>query len=399
MVESVVRLAVDLPLRAQLPAQNQGQEIRSLDLCRHLKTNGREHRGHDVDVAHGLFDDATGEISEGPSQDERHMSGGVVDEVAVEALAVLTQPLAMVAGENEEGLVQNTTTLEAFAQHADERVGIGHLAVVRVVGILGAEGLGGLVGVVGLEEVDPQEEGRVPRLVEPLEGVLDGLSSIALHLTDIDRRLVGVEIKVVVVVIEAAANAPARIENEGTDEASRPPTRPGQDLGEGGNLLVEVVAHVLPHPVIGRVGTGHDRAVGRQREGHCGRSVRELHSFSNDCVDVRGRHLRRAIAGEAIAAERVDGHQNDVQAVRSSVAGQLLPGDCRLGCRLRLAARAASDDQAQTKNASAETPGDRHRVDYALGAKSIAMRISIGTPWRNGCGAVVSVRQSIPSAR
>ena len=116
---------------------------------------------------------------------------------------------------------------------------------------------------MGLEEVDPQEERRVARLVEPLEGVLDGLSPIALHLADIDPRLVGVELEVVVVAIEAAADAPARIENEGTDEARRLPPCPGQDLGKGGNLLVEVVAHVLPHSVVGRVGAGHDRAVGR----------------------------------------------------------------------------------------------------------------------------------------
>ena len=74
-------------------------------------------------MADRFVDDSFFEVSEGQAQDEGDADGRVVDEVAVEALAVLAESFAVVGSEDEQGLVQDASTLEAFAQQAYERVG------------------------------------------------------------------------------------------------------------------------------------------------------------------------------------------------------------------------------------------------------------------------------------
>ena len=183
-------------------------------------------------MADRFVDDPSFQASEGHAQDERNVDGRVVDEVPVESLAVLPESLAVVGGQNEHRVVQHAAALQALAQHADERVRVGHLGVVGTVGILRPVGLGRRIGVVRLEQVDPQEEGDVPGLVEPGQGMLDRVRPLVLHLADVDGGLVRVELEVVAVVIEAAADSPARIQDEGADEPRRCPSARGQLFGE-----------------------------------------------------------------------------------------------------------------------------------------------------------------------
>ena len=106
-------------------------------------------------MADCFVDDALSQVSEGQAQNEGNADGRVVDEVAVEPLAVLAQSLAVVGGEDEDRVVQYAAAFQAFAQQADEGVGVGHLCVVGAVGILGPVGFRRRVGVVRLEQVDP----------------------------------------------------------------------------------------------------------------------------------------------------------------------------------------------------------------------------------------------------
>ncbi len=91
-------------------------------------------------------------------------------------LSVIAEPLAMIAGEDDQRIVEQAAILEELPEAAEERIGVGHLAVIRPPGVLRQVGFGRRVGIVRVVEMEPDEERRVVvALVEPGLGGGDGL--------------------------------------------------------------------------------------------------------------------------------------------------------------------------------------------------------------------------------
>ena len=71
---------------------------------------------------------------------------------------MLAEPLAVIRRDGEQRLRLEAKTLERIVQLTDERIGVGHLAVVRPIAISRRVRFGRLVRIVRLEQVNPQED-------------------------------------------------------------------------------------------------------------------------------------------------------------------------------------------------------------------------------------------------
>ena len=174
---------------------------------------------------------ATAEAGFRQPNDQRHTRRAVVDEVAMEVLAVIAEALSVVARDDQERPLEQVPAFQHLAQPPDQAVRVRNLRVVWPLRIPRRIGLGRLVGIVRLEEMQPQEEGRAERLVEPGLRLLDRLRPLALNGPDVQHPHV-LNLELVVVAVEAAIDSPSAVQDEGTDEASGAPAGGGQVLGE-----------------------------------------------------------------------------------------------------------------------------------------------------------------------
>ena len=196
-------------------------------------------------------------------QDERDGRGGVVDEEAVGALAMLAEALAVVGGDDDDRPVQDAFLPRPVDDLPDERVDIGDLAVVeapRPAGEVALERLGGIIWGMRVVEMDPAEEAPVSEPFEPIQEGLDDLPSLALDGIEAGLLVLG-QVEVVEVAVEALVQAPAGVEDEGADERARRPAFRPQDLGQGRFGRGQVEAAVVPDAVGERIGPGQDRGV------------------------------------------------------------------------------------------------------------------------------------------
>ena len=91
-------------------------------------------------------------------ENQRHARGAVVNQEGVPLLVVITQSLAVIGGDDHQSVVAVTGGPQAREEIADERVGVGHLAVVGSAQVARRIRLGRLVGCVGLVQMNPGEE-------------------------------------------------------------------------------------------------------------------------------------------------------------------------------------------------------------------------------------------------
>ena len=106
MVPGVKRLAVREEAQGVLVAVHQGNEALALHGIGAFNPHELEESGHQVDRAHLGLDAATSSnLAVGRFDDERHARRGVVDEEAVRVFFVLAQALAVIADEDDDGVV------------------------------------------------------------------------------------------------------------------------------------------------------------------------------------------------------------------------------------------------------------------------------------------------------
>src|SRR5262245_35966492 len=103
----------------------------------HRQPRGRDDRGRDVEAGRELVDHAAARSAGRRLQDERHVNLLVVERGAVPPATVLVELLAVVAGQHDEHLVVQTSTLEVGEQAAEVLVEIRDPAVVELAILLG----------------------------------------------------------------------------------------------------------------------------------------------------------------------------------------------------------------------------------------------------------------------
>ena len=152
------------------------------------------------------------------AEDQRYRQRGVVGEQAVRGFAVLAERLAVIGGDNHQGVIERVRDPKAFDQPAQHGVGIGDLAVVRCTAgaVLGRR----IVRRVRIEQMHPGEPrathsdaGR--RLKDPVAGTRHHLAGTPLG--ELKRRSFDAR-QTVVVLVEAVAEAEAAVQHERADK-------------------------------------------------------------------------------------------------------------------------------------------------------------------------------------
>ena len=236
------------------------------------------------------------------------LDGRLVGEQAVRALAVLAQALAVVAGEDDQrprrGRLQ-----ERNEQGPQRGVGGGDLTYVGGTAIAGRVRLRGHVGGVRLVDMDPAEGGAAVALGEP--AARRGHRLLAAPLGQGQGSIRSGE--PVVVDVEPAAEAEARVQGEGADERARPVSSRLEEGGEGRPVAREAEAGVVAHAVLEGQPAGQDVGVRGQGDDVVGVGLPEDHARGGQAVQVGSRARGRAVGAQRVGAEGVDGDEEDVE--------------------------------------------------------------------------------------
>ncbi len=118
-------------------------------------------------------------------------------------------------------------------------------------------------------------------------------------------------VEAAVVGVEARRQAEARVEREGADERAGAEAVVLQPGGERLDAWRQSIAAVLAVAMLKRVQTGKDAGVRGQRDDGLSVGERETDAAGGDGIDVR-RARRAAVAAERVAAQRIDGDEEDV---------------------------------------------------------------------------------------
>src|SRR5205085_9307030 len=153
----VHRLAVDAALRVAL-SLGQVDERDAGKAGGNVRADRGGYGWKDVHELRGGGDAASGELASGKLDDERNVQDFSIEQHAVLGFAVVAQPFAVIAAEDDERLIVEPALVEVGEKAADDRVRGGDLAVVRRLRVLRAERLDRLVRRVRLEEVEEEKE-------------------------------------------------------------------------------------------------------------------------------------------------------------------------------------------------------------------------------------------------
>ena len=241
----------------------------------------------------------------GAAHDQRDVQRGLVGEQSVRQLAVLAAPLAVIAGDDDERVIDDRP--ELLAQHV---VNVRDLAEVEIGGVLRCEWLGRAVGGVGVVHVHPHEPFLSLVGLPPPDRGLEHRCGRPLLQLEIKRY--GAFAVVVVVDLEALIEAVARVERRGADERAGRVAQAAQHRRNGLVLRVESKPGVLAHAVLIGIEPGQDVGVRRQGDDVLRVRVGEDDPFGRHAIEERRLHARVAGETDGIRAPGVDGDEDDV---------------------------------------------------------------------------------------
>jgi len=245
---------------------------------------------------------------------ERHVHRGLVDQVAVQRLAVVAQPLAVVADEDDRGRRLHEL-LEGRDEAAQLLVHRGDFSQVRGGGKLTGIRFRRCVGVMWIEVVHPEEERLRGRLGQKCQGGLGRLPRAPFLLPPAHP---------IVVTLEAASETEAARKGERRDERGGAVARVLQLLRHEGVRRGQR-APVLVHLVTGRVQPGHHRDVRGQRLGHRGVRLAETDPACGHRIERR-RPDAPCLGANRVGPRRVERNEEN--------GGTRLCRGCRAGAAL-----------------------------------------------------------------
>ena len=270
---------------------------------------------------------------------------------------MLAEALAVITDHHDDRVARAVVSVEPGQEAPDLLVDVGDLTEVRPISIAAGIGLGWRVGRVGIVEMNPGEEARVRRPVEPGQGCVGNVAGGALDLTE-GHAGRATQIEIVEVVVEALSRAPLRVENERTHEAAGAKTRRLELLGQDVARLVEIEAPVVPHAVTGRVVTGEDRRVSRQSQRSHRFGLLEQHALFGQAVEVMRLDAPKSVGCDAIRARRIERDQQQAQLV--AVDSDRQPTEPDSGLRGDCGAGQEASREEQGRQGRDDSHGERH---------------------------------------
>ena len=151
--------------------------------------------------------------------------------------AVLSQTLAVIAGEDEERPIVEPNLFQMPDQVAGQQVDVGHLAIVGASPETAPEGLGSTVGGMGIEEVDPGKEPAVTLGRHPLQRPAHHFPAPPFGRTLL--RKIPVE-------VEPLIQPGTGVEDGGADEGRRPIPLGPEPLGQRQMLRLQAEPGLIP---------------------------------------------------------------------------------------------------------------------------------------------------------
>ncbi len=234
-------------------------------------------------------------------------------------LPVVAQPLAVVAGHRHHGLPGQAALLERRQQAADLLVDRGDLAIIGTPGMALAVRRRRRVGGMGVVQVDPEEEGTGvigPGRGEPGEGAVDHLPARPFGFEG--RAGDRIPLDLVIVDLEPAPQAEPAVEHEGADEGAGAVALRREQRGQGGRPLGEGADAVVAQAVMRRQKAGEHAGVRWEGERHRRRGLREAHPVARQAVEPGRFGCPVAIRADSVGSHRVEGHEQQIRAWRSS---------------------------------------------------------------------------------
>src|SRR5271155_3109704 len=132
---------------------------------------------------------------------------------------MLTQAFTVIAGDDDDGIIVNSSFFQKRNPVRDCGIGVGNFSVVQMIFVLFGERRGGLVGIMRIVQMHPNKVWSGSVLIEPGFGVRDDLHPAAL---DASPAFFGIGLDgKVIVEIEAAIEAGSKrvaVENHGSNE-------------------------------------------------------------------------------------------------------------------------------------------------------------------------------------
>ena len=226
-------------------------------------------------------------MSELPRLDSRRFQDpwdpdrGIVDEVSVRALAMLSERLAVIGGDADDQVVPHPAATKGVEEAIELAVDRRHF------GGIGTRN----VRRMRLEEMYPQKEGLASG-AHPALGAVECLA----------RAAFGCAAHLVVVGIETAIQAVAAIEHDGADERTSRIAARLQPCRVGCRFRSQRENLVVANAVRRGVGSGEQRRVGRQRHRRDGHRRVESDGLARHAVE-----RRRDRRIDVIRAQGVDG--------------------------------------------------------------------------------------------
>ena len=237
---------------------------------------------------------------------------------------MFSEPLAMVRGENRDGVLPEPQPLELVEHEPHVMVDPADLGVVGREAL--AKALGWLAGLVGIEVVQPQEEGLLRILAqegEPHFGdLLRGAGAPELQSRGLDGLAGRLRAERIPIPVEALVEPPVAAEHGSRHQGLGGPAARAQRLGEGHLLFGEAVARVRAYAVGVGLLAGEERRVRRQRARRRGDGLLEEQAVGRHGVDARGGGPWLTVRAERIGACRVEGDDDDVQGTLGSAGEQ-----------------------------------------------------------------------------
>lgn len=280
---------------------------------------------YQVHGAHRPGVDLAGRQEARATQQEGDADRGVVNENGVRLLAVLSEALAMIGGDDDQGVVENPELAELVEDPAHRAVEHPDLGVVR----------GGRqqpfsprdpVRLMSIEEMHPEKErtARPRRLffgpaVQPFGSQLGGLP--AGPRTDHEELRLVLRPEIVVVAVEALRKVVTPVEHQGRHKSLGAIAGPLQTLGQGDRIVTESIGAVVPDAVSRRIETGEDRRVRREGDGRRGDRVGAAHPLVRQSVHARSMGEHEAVGPQMIGPRRVQSDEEHVER-RPGTAGK-----------------------------------------------------------------------------
>jgi hypothetical protein len=234
---------------------------------------------------------------------ERHVHGGLVEQVAVLRFAVIAEPLAVVARDHDGGRAGAGAAhvpLERLHQPADLGIHGGDLAEIRPIAVTASEWLFWRVRRMRIEVVDPQQQRLRRRLGQVSERTIGRFARRAL---DLPRRLL------VVVHVEPPGETKTARKDIRRDERRRTVARLLEPLGDDGMCRGEEPA-VFVDAVPAGIQPRHHRRVRRQCLRRRRVRLAEADPPRRDGIEGRGLHPD-GLRPDCVGSGGIEGDEED----------------------------------------------------------------------------------------